>query len=581
MPETRDGEHDDTASMLINGSVPESESERLKIFLYQLSNNMHLSDGDIIATVKEVALNSPEWMRILLSSDQPTVSAIKENVFGAAMRSLDVDLVNQLLDTGMNPNIPIVMVLPDVKISVPRGRQVLHISWSHFGYSCTPLQWAVSARKVELVNALICAGANVGLCLQVQDLSPLELACGIATPGCDSVALKIAKRLVSKGALVNRAVYNQRPTALFMAVASGNVNLTEFIVQSGAEDFEQRLPSLPERYAFQIALLKGDLTILRILGRLPSYEQRVLRHVDLPITAVCSQDPMNMLLYLCRLGIDIRKSSNWACSPLTIAIFLEDSALSHILLDYYGSVSPGQSHTTKPPPIHAAACTGDISLMERLLRQGASVNETIGYLNRLDVEKLHEIYKTFSINHSYDSWKDVESPLKIAIGAGHVEAAMFLLAKGSILLGGELVMAARLGNNDLVQKLLAIQDIRGSLPTLDGGFLKTAIEHGNRDIALALIKPGSRLVDGEYVLALMNEDNELADMIAAHTPRSALLKPGPLGQSPLEVACATGNIEVAENLLSRNEARYESSSLCAASWNAVSKQQYGLVETLI
>lgn len=610
MPETRDGEHDDTVSMLLSKSVPEAESARFKLFLYQLSNKMQLSlehqeeltGTNIIATVKQVARTSPKWMRTLLSSDQPTAVAIKENIFGAAIQCLDADLVKQHLDIGMNPNIPIFRTLPKVEFSIPRGRQRLRIRWYHEGYSCTPLQWAVSAQKVELVRTLICAGANVNLCLQEQDISPLELACAITQ---DSVALTIAKLLVRNGALVNRAVDLYRPTALVLAVASGNANLTKFMVESGANDFEQYrlLPQPPslERCAFRIALLKADRAILGMLGEsllksdrailgIPgeslSYARRVLEHMDLIITVGCSQDPKKMLLYLYELGVDIRESSNWAYGTLTMAIFLKDSNLAHMLLDYYGSVSPGQLNITKPSPIYAAACTGDIALMERLIRQGASVNESLENLSLPEETKVHEIYNTCSV-YRYYRWREMESPLKIAIGAGNVEAAMFLLAKGSILLGGELVMAARLGNNDLVQKLLAIHETRGSLDwgftlgSLDRGFLKTAIEHGNRDVALALIKPGSLLLDGEYVLALMNEDNELADMVAAHTPRSALMKPGPRGQSPLEVACATGNTRVANYLLSGTEARYESSALCAASWNAVLTQQYGLVNALI
>lgn len=43
MPETRDGEHADTASMLLNKSVPEVEFERFKLFLYRLLNKIQLS----------------------------------------------------------------------------------------------------------------------------------------------------------------------------------------------------------------------------------------------------------------------------------------------------------------------------------------------------------------------------------------------------------------------------------------------------------------------------------------------------------------------------------------------------------
>ncbi|RYO82025.1 hypothetical protein DL762_006799 [Monosporascus cannonballus] len=59
-PETRDREHDSAAGMLLRNSVSEAESARLKVLLYQLSNNMELAlelregptDAQVVAMLK-------------------------------------------------------------------------------------------------------------------------------------------------------------------------------------------------------------------------------------------------------------------------------------------------------------------------------------------------------------------------------------------------------------------------------------------------------------------------------------------------------------------------------------------------
>ncbi|RYP29747.1 hypothetical protein DL767_006568 [Monosporascus sp. MG133] len=213
-PETYDGEHDSIASMLLRNSVSKAESARLKALLYQLPNKMEL------ALEPGEELTDAQVIKIL------TVAAIKEDFFVAAIRCHDVELANQLLAAGR----------------------------------------AAEARNVGLVKVLIRAGTKVDLILQEHGLSPLELACGTATPSAHESALRTVSELVANGAAIDGAADPSRPTALLLAVASGNADLVEYILESGAE-------------------------ITRYIGATSCC-------FNAPALAICSQDLEKVLLYL-------------------------------------------------------------------------------------------------------------------------------------------------------------------------------------------------------------------------------------------------------------------------------------------
>ncbi|RYO96731.1 hypothetical protein DL765_011501 [Monosporascus sp. GIB2] len=198
--------------MLLSNSVSEAESARLKVLQCQLSNNMELAlelreeltDAQVVAIVTRLARRYTKWMRSLLSSEQPTVAATEENLVAAAMHRLDVELADQLLIAGENPNMPIDERLPK---------------------SNTP------SREADTTSTSA-----------EHDLSPLELACGTAAPSVNESALSTVSELVADGATIDRAADRSRPTALLLAVRSGNADLVGFILESGAEVDSQYRP---------------------------------------------------------------------------------------------------------------------------------------------------------------------------------------------------------------------------------------------------------------------------------------------------------------------------------------------------
>ncbi|RYP72126.1 hypothetical protein DL769_004510 [Monosporascus sp. CRB-8-3] len=210
-------------------------------------------------------------------------------------------------------------------------------------------------------------------------------------------------------------------------------------------------------------------------------------------------------------------------NPLRTALLLERFNFAHQLLDLNASPAPGhllRSDPTRHAPIQAAACVGDISMTN------------------------------------------------------------LLLCQVSALLGEELVIAAWLYDVELVERLMR-HGARYDDTWYGETAVQAAISWGNRDLAATLIRASCIITGGEYAQALMNGYHELAGMAATYTCSKTLIKPGPQGQTPLEAACLSGNIEIADNLSSRDDVRYESGALCAASWNDVSTWRYDLVEILL
>ncbi|RYP74463.1 hypothetical protein DL770_007603 [Monosporascus sp. CRB-9-2] len=287
-PESYDGEHDFIPSMLLNNSASEVETTRLKVLLYQLSNKMELAldlreelaDAQVIVTL--------------------TATAIKERLFAAAMRRLDVELAGQLLVAGVNPNMSILKKLPEVKTVRPARQKNLYMCLSHNGYSCAPLQWAISARKASLVKVLIRVGAKVDLILQDQ--------------------------LVANGAAVDRAADPSRPTALLLAVASGNADLVGFILESGAEvDRQYRPPDTKslKLNPFQVALLKSDIRILDLLTRSHGYIVPTSCCFNAPALAICLQDLEKVLLYHRTVVVDVTAPFREEENPLATALLVK------------------------------------------------------------------------------------------------------------------------------------------------------------------------------------------------------------------------------------------------------------------
>ncbi|KAI1498130.1 hypothetical protein F5X99DRAFT_394651 [Biscogniauxia marginata] len=577
MPEDHDIKHDETVMRLNSDDPSVVESEVFKVLLYQLSNKMqiaqevadHLNDEAVIRVFMNAGRNNPQWLDSLLSSGEPTVAALVENIFAVAVRRQEIALVSSLLATKLvTPDIPILGRPRDVKFTFFRGLSEIQVSFTSNAYFCSPLQMAISVENVQLARSLIDAGAQVNPGDRGMDLSPLELVSSLAS---HDKALSLADTLVTHGAVVNRPRDRTRPTALILAVAAGNFKLVEFFVLHDADIMRSYQPeSLTGMKidALQLAVLHGDVRLLDALSM--SFKCRMVlpRCNDLMVLAISSRNH-EAVRYLKDAGADLNGFCSWGEYPLATAVFVEDMEIVHKLLEWGVCVSDSQSLPTEPfLPVYAAAFKGNVPILKWLISKGASLNPILPPFTPILNRELRSACKTYSnCGNHYN--KRLKSPLQVAIHAGHAQAALFILDNGGDCFhGGELVLAARLGSLQLVKALLnkgvCIDDNWNKETALNA-----ALKCGQKHIAHLLIRSGVSITGGEWARALINRDDESAAIIASKAHLRHLMMPGPRRETPLEVAYGTRNLATASDILTKGWAGYDSAALCAVVWNEV------------
>ncbi|KAL2785418.1 ankyrin repeat-containing domain protein [Aspergillus keveii] len=171
IPEAFEGQHLALARRFCESK--ESTVDTWSIDMFLMSNNLlseeqswggELSpDKRILNMFRQSGWDNVAKARALLSTREPTARAIAEQVFGSAVRRMDIDVVRILLDAGMNPDGP--------------------IDGGHLG-PITPIQFLAAedpdegrhADPVDLLDLLFSHGADIDK--STDDTSILEEAVG-------------------------------------------------------------------------------------------------------------------------------------------------------------------------------------------------------------------------------------------------------------------------------------------------------------------------------------------------------------------------------------------------------------------
>ncbi|CAG7979954.1 unnamed protein product [Penicillium olsonii] len=118
LPANEPGQHDIPSPNLsiLRAGIRDS----MGLAFYLISNNLRSGYGDdyedardsterddilYLQILKDIGWDDLHHLRILLSSDEPTVECITERLFAAALRSNNFEIAHKMLRAGMNPNI--------------------------------------------------------------------------------------------------------------------------------------------------------------------------------------------------------------------------------------------------------------------------------------------------------------------------------------------------------------------------------------------------------------------------------------------------------------------------------------------
>ena len=170
LPANEPGQHDIPSANL---SIPRAGiRDIMGLASYLISNNLSSGDGHFGPTerddklylqiLKDIGWDNLSHLKILLSSREPTVEAIAERLFAAAVRSYNPDIIEKMLRAGMNPN-------------------MLFKEWPEGWYEqsfFTPLQYLANIESPEILSLLISHGADVNFSVNDDGLNALFYALG-------------------------------------------------------------------------------------------------------------------------------------------------------------------------------------------------------------------------------------------------------------------------------------------------------------------------------------------------------------------------------------------------------------------
>ena len=255
--------------------------------LHRASNNL-LSWGEANDLVGLIVQGSDRRVfNALISTRSPATQAIARSLLPAAIKSLDLELVRLLLDTGVSPDAPInytqktplqfaiaesdsdKSILELMQLLLDYGARV-NLPWAR--NTSSPLVYAAGQGHFGLVQLLLAAGADVNAHASVGQTTALQAAASASLSirrwpsAAESDRVEIAQLLLSAGADVNAhphsALWGQ--TALQAAVRYGNIALVQMLLSHGAK---VNAPAI-QRFSYtalETAARTGNLEIIDLL----------------------------------------------------------------------------------------------------------------------------------------------------------------------------------------------------------------------------------------------------------------------------------------------------------------------------
>lgn len=179
MPERFRGEHLSRAEILCRVGSTTSHLQFLELLLFLLSNNlaedMKKFDEELLRLLKRLP-SLESLLRALYRSDLTSARAISEQIFHAAVRKLDSDLLAISLKAGADPNRPV----PLGYILFPRTLSPDSYQADRTRLSASPLHIALYRQSMECSKQLIAFGADRSL---DEDLGWSTICCAVAAFG--------------------------------------------------------------------------------------------------------------------------------------------------------------------------------------------------------------------------------------------------------------------------------------------------------------------------------------------------------------------------------------------------------------
>lgn len=480
----------------VSATLQSPDMQLLKLLMYLLSNN---HDNSYMMNGVTGALDKDEIKGLLYrhqrSQSGPTSEALSEKIFQSALRAQDIDVIQTVLSSGIDPN----------------EQGIIN--------EATPLQFISRTGNVGIASILIKAGANVNGSLPSglrHSSKSVPGALRYAAVGKSSAMMIYL--LLSVGAHANTA---DGTSALCDSVKNGDILSVQLLISAGA-DVKNR---------------HDGYTALHMASK-SSEMVNILLRAGADVNAVTDSGTPSLALAVVGGYTDVVQSL-LAWGPkifgpvICFAADRDDIELVRILLDA-GADIDGCSNHSKRTGLTAAVEKNNANLVKFLLDSGANVEGKPSYMEVAWDKR--ENWSDFRDSH----WNNY-TPLQAAAFHERIEVAGILLEAGAdinawnaeffdcncgtpdcehwALNGTAVQIAAHQGNMELV-RLLCEAGANVNAPAYRRGgrtALQAAVENGNREVVDFLLTAGADInaaaaeEDGRSALAaaIMRHDISL------------------------------------------------------------------------
>jgi ankyrin repeat protein len=470
MPENVFSNHLVSMQMTVSQSHQSQVLNFLNLAMFLVSNNFFGATADVSRKVYRWVKrrSNAGLLEYLLSISGPTAEALAENLFRLAIDDDDVLTVKKIMESGIDPN----------------GQ----IYRTQHGPGLTPVHRACEMRSLELVRALIEAGADVNSTVSKEDSA---LMCALYpfdddyNPKKDPVDTELVRILLRAGAKVNPG-YGESP--LSKAAQSGSVEVVTLLISAGADvNFSD------EEY--------GKTPLMEVVN---SEEY------------VPDEDVIAIVRNLLRAGADAQATATYDTESVTVleaAMWRRNIELTQLLLD-------GGARITDSAFLAAVRSCG-LDIAELLLKSGARVTERV---IESAVENNQPEMVFFLLDFAEENIKERGSSAALiaAIHHGKTDLIAALDASGVQLngtpkLNAAIKAATYRGDIRLLRLLLGDNSrYRASVTESLGSSLYNAIANGRNDITEVLLAAGAEVNTGSPLLAaIRRKDAHLARKLLA------------------------------------------------------------------
>ncbi|KAI0548131.1 ankyrin repeat-containing domain protein [Xylaria curta] len=462
-------------------------TELVKVVFFNLSNKnipnfdqreLRVHDEFILHLVEAVSRSNPEMLSYILSSHCATANAIKEAVYGSAIRKKDYAIILRLLESGINPNMEI-RNYQMFKCKAKRG--IIDLEYRVFSSKWSGICEAAITFDTRLFNILINAGASVNRAC-TKDASALEIVAFAGHADVSDKSVEFAQLLIKHGALIDHPTSCRKCSRLKLlspiaiSISRRNNRMAEFLTKKDVSIRSYQYTEVSrwgcDRHRWDIsqleylgirktpvntAIVSSNKTIVeRLLQPVLSHPGPIrMRSIkEALITSSLVGDTVTASKLLAHLpGLPVIDRWTLGVKPLVAAAWNKDTTIAELLLGQGAYIGPkrgdGILRVETPAPIHVAAYYGNTDLVRHLMYRGADYN--VHYQPPPPSFEFPKYFPDSSL-----SWllpDAVANPLQLALWNGSGDTVSLLVSQDAGVLSGKPIQEVDLSDSVSITKL--------------------------------------------------------------------------------------------------------------------------------